>query len=299
METKKPSKSGQCFAKLTNIESEVLRYLTEDFLTPQKIAIRRGVSERAIYYTINNLKKKGVLNKAYENLHKLEPTSEVFGRFRLHALELNIRLLFISEFYRKLRGKVNHIIVDGNTVRLYGNSIEVYVAKSFWGDSVQKATSRSNLYVNRLLTRLESEFKIIIVKDRSQNIKVVNAHYSEVNNGLAKDCNINKDKIKVYSNEGKLWFLIDNSFNLDEAETVHPQRSKQDMEKVIVPFFNDLRNNSPPTLSQVMFLIKEVVNTNKETAAGLNIISELLRSQVEPIKEEKIIQDKSLFDYVG
>jgi len=298
MGCKKPSKSGQCFSKLTKKEAEVLRLLTEDFLTPQKIAITRGVSERAIYYTIENLKKKGALNKSYKNLHKIGSTSEVFGRFRLHALEFNVRILFISKLYRKIKGKANHILVDGNTIRLYNNSLEVYVAKSFWGDSVQKATSRSNSYVNRLFTRLENDFKIVIVKDRVPNIKLVNAHYSEVNNGLARDCNINKDKVKVYSSDGRLWFLIDNSFNLNEAETVDGRSSKRDMENVVTPFFNDLRDNTPPTLSQMMFMFKSIADINKETAAGLNAVAGLLKSQFEPVKREEKL-DKSLYDYVG
>ena len=306
---KKGSQSGHCFSKLTKTEQEVLRYLTTEFLTPNKIAIRRGTTPRAVYKTINNLKKKGVLTKTFKKVHFSQPTCEpceLCKRYRLHGLELNIKLLSCSELYKKVKGKANHIFIDGNTIRLYNDSLEVYIAHSFFAESVQKATVDSCKYINRLLVRIENELKILIVKDRTHNIKLVNAHYSEINNGLAKECNVNKDKIKVYSEQGKLWFLIDNSFNLDEAETINPETSKKDMENVVAPFFNDLRDNEAVTMSMIkksLFSLARNVQTlakeNKETATGLNNVVELLKMQLRPVNEVDDGMQKRIPDYVG
>ena len=95
-------------------------------------------------------------------------------------------------------------------------------------------------------------------------------------NELAKDCNLNKDYIRVYTREdGKLWFMIDNSFNLNEAETVHPETAKADMENIIQPYFNDLRENKHLLPSQIN---KAVLDTQKqvyEIANGLNALIKL------------------------
>jgi len=286
---KKGSQLGKCLAKLTKTERIVFKYLTEDFLTAKKIALARGTTARAVYKVITSLKKKGVLGKAYKKVHFLESTNAPYGnKYRLHGVEFNVRLLGSSDLYDKIKSNANHVFVDDNTIRLYDGYIEIYVSKSFFGDSVQSATAKSNKYINRLFLKIENDFKVLLVKDRSHNVKLVNAHYSEINNGLAKDCNVKKERIKVYSDRGKLWFLIDNSFNLNEAETIDPLRSKHDMEKVVGRFFNDLRDNEPVTMGEIKKVIYSLVVENKETAAGLNSIVQLFRSQfnVQDNKEE-------------
>lgn len=300
---KKGSQSGKCFAKLTKTEKEVLKFLTIDFLTPNKIAIRRQTTKRAVYKIITSLKQKGVLGRAYKKVHNFQSTCEPCEpfrvKYRLHGLEFNIQLLSSSDLYKQIKAKANHIFIDGNTIRLYNGSIEVYVAQSFFGDSVQKATAESNQYINRLFLKIENELKVLLVKDRSHNIKLVNAHYSEINNGLARECNIQNERIKVYSADGKLWFLIDNSFNLDEAETIDPKRSKKDMEEVVGRFFNDLRDNEPVTMGQVKELIIALAKENLETAQGLNSLVQLRKAELNVPKEMKESVKSSIPDYVG
>lgn len=207
-----------------------------------------------------------------------------FNKIRLHGQEFNIRILFKDHRYK---GKVGGVVyIDGNTIRLFRDTIEVYSGQSFYADDVQKATIDSFKYWNRFFLRLESEFKVILIKPRSQNIKLVNQHYSEVNNEFAEECERKGDKIKVYTTEdGKLWFTIDNSFNLHEAETLHPQTAKEDMSDSVRPFFNDLRDNRPPTLSQLMQVFDKIAKINEETASGLNCITNFIRSQF-PAEEE-------------
>jgi len=276
---KKGLKLGEGQANLTKTEREILHLISDEFLTVKKIAIRRGTSPQATYKTINNLKEKGVISNGLKMVEKSQPTFKPFNHgVRLHGQEFNIKLLFKNHRYKDILGRSNVLYVDGNTIRLYRNSLEVYSGQSFFGDDVQNVTAKSFKYWNRFFARLENDLKVILIKPRYQNIRLVNAHYAEVNNELAKDCNVRADKIKVYAtDDGKLWFLIDNSFNLHEAETLHPETSKDDMGEVVKPFFNDLRDNSPPTLSQMMVLFKESAGINKETAAGLNAIVSLLK----------------------
>lgn len=293
MVDKKVVNKASCSQNLTPAEVEVLFLLSNEFLTANKIAIRRECSKQAVSKIICSLKRKGAINNAYSPsetmVDKIVPTSQPSTTFvnqiRLHAQEFHIKIIYKSEKYKEILKHSNTITIDGNTIRLYKNSIEIYSGHSFYSDTVQKATVKSFEYWNRLFTRMEHDLKAILVKPRAQNIKLVNQHYAEINNELAQEVE-KKEKIRIYTTEdGKLWFTIDNSFNLHEAETLHPETAKEDMAEAIMPLFNDLRDNHPPTLSQVMSVINQAVEVNKETAAGLNSVVSLLKSQLPP--EEK------------
>jgi DNA-binding CsgD family transcriptional regulator len=270
--------------KLTEAEQAVLILLTDEFLTTKKIAIRRKCSKQAVSKIIRNLKKKGAINKALKKVvfsqgtrQPRQPNREI----RLHGQEFNIRILYKDLRYRDLLKKANFINIDGNSIRLYQGSIEVYINKSFEASTPQKATAASFTYFNRLLARLEHDLKVILIKPRSHNIKLVKAHYAETNNELAGGLIDTGEKIKVYAtDDGQLWFTIDNSFNLREAETQHSKTAKQDMEEVVQPFFNDLRDNPLPLLSDLMRYLSEQAEANKETASGLAAVMLVLKSQM-------------------
>src|SRR3990167_5659123 len=100
---KEGCKLGGVIQTLTQKEQEILFMLTDEFLTPRKIAIRRKTSHQSIYKTIKNLKKKGAFdigfNRVAKNLSTLQPsdtTSKLKNQhqIRLHAQEFNINILY-------------------------------------------------------------------------------------------------------------------------------------------------------------------------------------------------------------
>ena len=296
--------SGMLHPKLTNAEQEVLSCLSDDFLTIKKIAIRRRCGVRAVQKIVKKLRDKGILNSAFQKVRKNRTTCEPCEpthnhQIRLHGQEFNIKILYKDQRYKTILEKANTINIDGNTIRLYRNSIEIYSGQSFYADTAQKATVRSFSYWNRLFARLENDLKLILIKPRSQNIKLVNQHYAEINNELAEECEKKADKIRVYTtDDGKLWFLIDNSFNLHEAET-QGKTSKQDMDDTVQPFFNDLRDNNSPVLSEVWKLIAELAKHERELGAGLHSVVEIMKSQLPKEKEEEVVRPNSRPDYFG
>ncbi len=303
---------GGLDSKLTSKQLALYKLYTDEFLTTRQVAIRLGISVRAVYKRVTILKRKGMFSDYDKKVHKIVPTltpkqptfpventrvpsetkvtsrgtsklpMELSGnQIRLHGQEFRIDILFQSDKYESIRKHSNYIMIDGNTIRLSRKSIELYSKQSFFGDDVDKATFRSVEYFNRIFRRIENDLKIIILKPRKQNIKLVNSHYAEVGNELAEDCNNHKEKMRFYCNDdGKLWFLIDNSFNLNEAETVHPETSKDDMNS-LKTFFDDIRQN-PTTMSQVIDLIKSIGVQNLETAKGLNAVVQLLGINTNP-----------------
>jgi len=267
------------------------------------VSIARNCTVRAVEMIVAKLKNKGyldIVNRPSKKLRFFESTNEetsqkknFFHQIRLHGQEFNIKIIYKSLNYNDLIGKI--IKIDSNTVRLYKNSIEVYSDKSFYGENTHKATAKSFEYWNKFFIRLENQLKCVLIKNRNQNISIVNQHYAEINNELAKECEIKGDNIKVYTTEtGKLWFLIDNSFNLHEAETVG-KSAKEDMEEIINPFFNDLRNNKVMLPSEMQKLLYETISQTRETATGLNTLIKLLTPK------EQIIQATELerVNYIG
>jgi len=282
---KKGLQSRISSSNLTKTEQEVYNLLTNDFLPIKKIALRRKTSRQAVHKIIKKLIKKGAINKDLKKVDNFQSSGLTSTKIRLHGQEFNIKLLYKDHRYQKQYKKSNIIFIDGNTIKLFRDSIELFINKSFLADDVDKAFYNSLKYLNRLILRVENDLKVILLKNRSQNIKLVNMHISETNNELAKDHNIRGDKFKVYAKEdGKLWGLIDNSFNLNELETVHPETSKQDMTK-IRNIFNNYRDNELPLPSEIYNMIHQIVKAQETITENQVVFDKNMQSHIKAIQE--------------
>ena len=282
--------------ELTKSEQEVLLYLTSEFLTVNQIAIRRKTTKRAVYKTLSILKKKGMINNNNNLVHKKRSTLVNHHPLRLHGEEYNIKILYKDQRYKNILNKCNILTIDGNTIRLYKDSLEIYSGQMFYGDDMLKVNFKAVNYWNKFIVRLQNDLKIILIKSRSQNIKRVNAHYAEINNELAVECNNKCEKIRIYTNDtGKLWCLMDKSWSVDEIETVHPQTSKRDMGDVIKPFFNDLRDRDHIPLSELSHTMADTAKQVNEISHGLKIVVDYLKLGI-PKDED---YNKKLPDYFG
>jgi len=296
---KRGSKSEYSLQNLTKVEQEVLHLLKNEYLTPKQIAIRRKTSDKAVYKIIAKIKGKGVLGNRLKGVEKNRYTfqPQPNHKIRLHGQVFKINLLYKDNRYKKKLEDSNLVNIDNNQIRLHRNSIIVYSENDFYGDTAQKATINSMAYWTRFFNRLEKDLGIIIVKHRKHNISLVKQHYAEINNELAEECERKAEKIRIYTKEdGKLWFTIDNSFNLSEAETQHRYTAEEDMEEIVQPHFNDLRNNRPPVPSEVWKIVAEITKHNHETAAGLNTLITLMN--IKP-KEDNELVPKEKPNYFG
>lgn len=304
MSSKKPLHTQYDYKDLTKTEREVFILLTKDFLTPTQARIRRGISRQAIHIHITNLKRKGYLNSSLQdvkqNVKETLCTSQGKRIFRLHGEEWNVKIIWKGEKYKRLINNSNLLNVDGNTIRLFNESLEIYSGHSYLNEDVNVCIRESLDYINRLFTRLESDLGIVIVKDRKLNRKLVKAHIADLDNEIAKDYVVTGDTLKVCTNEdGKLWFIGDFSLNRIEGEYIHPKTHKDDC-NTVSKYLNDWRDHKPPVSTDIMKIIKIMVDANAETAAGLASVVMLMKSQV-PNQEEKV-DDKwqtELMKYTG
>lgn len=277
---------------------EVLNMLTIDFLTPQEIASRRKTSVRAVYKVISKLKEKGLFDTGFNQVNlsrSTEPFSEPLRRQqRLHGQEFNIKIIQKSEKYALSRKNANLVYIDGNTIRLYQDSIEIYSAQSFFEKDEQRATAVSLIYWERFFARLEHEFGVVLIKPRVQNIKLVNQHFGETNSEMAEDMLARKQKIRIKTeDDGKIWFTIDNSWNLGEMETLHPETSKQDMAQV-QKYVNDWRHRDPPTNSELATHIMSVTQNQEHFANQMVFLDQNLKTHFEVLDGiKRAVQDLS------
>lgn len=273
--------------KLSPIQRQILRLTVVDGLTVKQIANRRGTTEAAVYKIIRKLKKKGYakyisqwgLTKTDPPLTIQPPTNKLQHGIRLHGQEFNCKILWKSPAYDKLLRSKNLIYFDNNTVRLYRDSVEVYSAehREWLAEDEQRATALSMRYWSSFFGQLEQRLHVILIKGMNTRIRQVNAHYAEINNELAKDANDRKVRISIFgTDDAKLWFKIDNSWQLNEAETLHSDRSKQDMQQ-IKRFFNDVRDNNPPTVTELTKIIHDVA-VNQQMYAE-NIVAHIAAIQ--------------------
>ena len=248
--------------RMKQASKDILHALTVEFLTPKEISQRRKCSIQAVYKVMKGLKQKGLYDLAF-NLKRSTPIfiQPLAHQIRLHGQEWNIKLISKSQKYLEAKSRANTLVIDGNTIRLYNASLEIYSGQSFFEEDEQRATSVSLAYWQGFFARLEHEFGVILVKPRAQNISLVNQHFGETNSEMAADAIERKQKYRIStSDEGKLWFTLDDSFNFKEMETLHPETAKQDMEKVRKQV-NDWRDYDPPTNSQLAIHIKGLIET--------------------------------------
>lgn len=237
--------------KLTKTQQEIYKLLTDDCISVRNIADRRQTSLKAVYKTIKILKEKAKLSRGFKPYEKEQGTIEPFFKdldknkpqIRLHGQQFRIKIISNSDKYFNTKKRGNILKIDGSTVCLHNNSISIFNRNSYVGNNETQALALASAYIDKLMWKLEDKLNITIVKSGYSNCKIVRSHYAETRNGLAKDLYKKDLKLKIKSlDDGKLWFIIDNSFNLHEAETCHPEKSGDDM-FIMRPFFNDLRGH--------------------------------------------------------
>lgn len=256
--------------KISDVQKEVLRFLVIDKLTIKKVALLRKTSVQSVYKIVNKLKKKGLISgnqlggfKDSQSTSKLRlslPNSKTY--IRLHGISYKIKILDKSKLYLDLISSKNLEYVDNHTIRLHNDCLIVYLNRDFIYADPDKATYESMNFINRFNIKLENRFGLILYRQRYTECKLLSSHYAEVNNEFAEEVNKDNIKFNMYSrSDGKLWATIDFSNNKPEFETLHPETSHPDMNKV-KDFFNDIRDNDDVLVPSEMYkMVSEIIKS--------------------------------------
>jgi len=138
-----------------------------------------------------------------------------------------------------LIGKGQEILIKGRKIWLTNKSIIIFEKSSYLTKTAKDARQYAVYDLFELVKGLESTLGANFKINKKYQFKVSRQHYALVKNTLAEQYKRDEKKLQVYSEEG-LWFVIDNSYNLNEAETVHPKTAVNDNTKV-QNFFNGLK----------------------------------------------------------
>lgn len=271
--------------KLSEPQKEVLYYLTEEFLSVQKIAKIRKCRDNAVYKIITSLKKKGIISHTENNSFQKEgkycdtTTSDNKKTYRLHGQSFTIEILYSSQNYENLLKTLNKDELDNNKLMLYEDKIVIYLKKDFEGDKVDDCVSSSLDYISKFIIMLENNYKILLKKYKICKIKQFRGEIAKVGDILAKEINLNEEKLKIFDEKGQLRIIVDKSFNFDELEAVNLKNHIQDMQK-IEKYYKDIimEENlmSPKEMQQkVEFLINIVGNLAISNANILKVLEEI------------------------
>jgi len=270
-------KSDLDFEEVKNKESKNF-YLTvynqiKEGVRPSEICKEFNISKQKLNYYLSSLKRSGCIRKigygVWEicrefdekkvkettRLAKYQPVNIKPDYVRGHAFQFKLKIPKLRNWEKreevlKKKGikfkELNHLIGKGQEITikdkkiwLTNKSIIIFEKSSYLTKTAKDARQYAMYDLFELVRSLESTLVASFKINKKYRFKVSRQHYSLVKNALAKQYKRDGKKLQVYSEDG-LWFVIDNSYNLHEAETVHPETAVDDNTKV-QNFFNGLK----------------------------------------------------------
>lgn len=246
---------GGVRGRKTVLGAEVKRLL-EKGLTAAEVARALNKPLRTVQYHAR--KVRGIV--APELLRAGVPVPETRNLsdpiyYRVHGWAFSFPIRFVSEAYRRRLKKGNVALVRGHRVELYKSRLVLMGAPGtgFSGSSQQVAFAAGMEYFERVVRVLEERWKVSVWKRDGQF--AVATHCAEVGNELARDLGSRREWVRIVDPvDGKAWALVDASTGVPEFEAVDAVNSRDDMARVLAPFFNDLRAHAGelPPLSRVV-----------------------------------------------
>lgn len=251
---------------------EVLKCIQEG-LCISEIARYRNVYRSSIYKVLSTLVKNGLVRKPKRSIYELTNKgikglhSFVALRYKLrqHNLHFKIEVLESPKNWELRRNEMRQMPYFNRTIKLKNNEQDLFnygklqiktTTKSIiikmptiyareWEDAIIQAMG----ILEDSIPKLESKFKVRLVKDYKANIKIISQEYASIQDSLAKLYRTEGNRIYLTGDDNKIWLITDLSFSTDELEYIHPNRATDDND-AIAPFLNDLRAN-PGTMSEM------------------------------------------------
>lgn len=153
---------------------------------------------------------------------------------------------------------------------------------SWYGETAKEVSGAILIDVIKHVKMLERMLGVDTFEIRGNyHIKFSRQHYALIRNELARMYNKPGEKLQVRDASG-LWLIIDNSYNLEELETVHPKTAVDD-NKPCQDFFNGLKQ-MPITPQMLMSMQAETTTQIKEAHGQMAYFAKNLESHVGAIR---------------
>jgi len=249
---------------------EVLREPTIEELTP------RGLSRVS---TPHLPPHRGSSNRSTAVLSQSELTRFTQDSVRAHAFVFTLqvprnlrnwnnkrRVKFLetnSIPYKPLKigGGGQRIIVKDKKTWLLDKSIIIYDKASYFAEAALDAKITAIAKHISIIKHVERLLHTSFLIGSDYKFKVSRQHYALIYNALAKQYNEAGEKLEIRTTKGA-WLLIDNSYNMQELETIHPKTAMTDNGKVL-SFFNSLKDH--PLTTDFIFEAMTGIQKSQQT----------------------------------
>lgn len=206
----------------------------------------------------------------------------------LNKLKIKFDPYFVGGIKRGQR-----LTAQKTKVALTDKSIIINFPESYIAETSTLARKDAVAKFLRVIRYLERILRANFSQFGKYKFRVSRQHYALMKNSLARqylDDEYNKKKLYIYAGRG-LWLLIDNSFNLEELETVHKKTAVKDNEKV-QDFFNglDMVEGYTP-----QFVLKKLNDQEKVIGKSMQVLEGYTKQIALHLKVEQA-QEKHLKD---
>lgn len=297
---------------------------------PSQIARELGITRQGVSYYLSSLKKDGLVEKigygVWQTCKNINPEDVKISTrvaidtphskdslkqdsVRGHAFQFKLDLpdnlgsnwKKREEIFHKIGIKFKKLNIfgggqvlnfRGRKVWLTNKSIIIYEKESFISEKAKECKSQAINHFLKLIKGLERDLRANFSNHGRYRFRVTRQHYSLIKNALAKQYNDEGKKLEIYNDKG-LWFLIDNSFNLNEAETIHPKTAVSDNEKV-QDFFNGLKTFDGYTPQFVVNSIGQLSNNWNQYGVHIKSHIKAIQELGEGVKKNNEIMEKML-----
>lgn len=177
------------------------------------------------------------------------------------------------------KGSGLRIVLGGWKVWLYNRCIVFYSPKgvSFFDGSAKASSLLALESCFGLISKLESLLDVSFRIKSNYVVKVVKNHFGDVKNALAKDYGDKRRKLYLHDVSGQ-WLVIDASEGFKELETVHSTTAIRDMDDVVKPFFNSLKEN-PFTADDIVRINSSLVAFGENFNKVINLVGDVTKNQ--------------------
>jgi DNA-binding Lrp family transcriptional regulator len=274
---------------------------------PSQIAKELKISKQKLNYYIKKLKNEGYIEKIGYGVWRSKKVTKdtLFKEVRGHAFIWKLRVPKIKNWANRLQiiskknikyslvglKKTPRIIINDKKVWLGDRNIIIYDSGSYYGhnaiDSRKYAVYRFLTVVRALESKLGINLKPYTFKPSRQ-------HYSLINNDLAIQCNRDGTKLNI-KHYGETWFIIDNSYNLEEAETIHPDTALVDNVGV-QKYFNSHKDTgfkvTPEFVLNTLNKINEIQVNNQKQIVELQVNIKSHLKLIKTWQKESVVRRK-------
>jgi DNA-binding transcriptional ArsR family regulator len=182
----------------------------------------------------------------------------------------------------KIGGEGQRIIVKDRKVWLLDKSIIIYDTASYFAEAALEAKQTALATHLGIIKHIERLLHTSFLSGSDYKFKVSSQHYALIYNALAKQYNTSGERLEVRTAKGT-WFIIDDSYSMDEAETIHPKTAMTDNRKV-QNFFNGLKD-IPATQGAPSYTPASVLQMIAGVTENQMVFAENMRSHITAIQD--------------